>query len=59
MWILDRLKEKTTWAGIVLIASVIAGFFSPEFAEQITVAGGTIIGGIFVVRKDNDTKPTV
>jgi len=52
-WLITRLKEETTWAGIIIIASAVAGYFNPELAKEITTIGGLIIGALFVKRNDN------
>ena len=43
-WLIARVKEKTTWAGI---AAVIGSFAIPFAAEwaQVIIAGGTAIAG--------------
>lgn len=55
-WLIVRLKEETTWAGIVFVVSAVAGYFSPELAKEITAIGGTIIGALFIKRNDNPGK---
>ena len=47
-WILDRLKEKSTWAGIASIASLFGIILAPE---QLALVGEGIIAlvSLFVI----------
>lgn len=49
-WLLDRLKEKTTWGIIITTASTFLGVqLAPELQESITTIGLAIvalIGGL-------------
>lgn len=46
-WLLDRLKEKTTWGIIITTAGTILGVqLSPEKSEAITTVGLAIVGAI-------------
>lgn len=49
-WVLDRAKEKSTWAAIVTLAGTITGVaLAPELANQITTAGMAIASIIAIV----------
>jgi len=52
-WLKARFFEETTWAGLIVILSAIAGYFNPELAKEITTIGGVIVGAIFVKRNDS------
>lgn len=43
-YIIDRLKEPSTWRGIVLVATALGATLTPEQAEAIVVAGIGITG---------------
>lgn len=45
-YILERLKEPSTWRGLVLIATALGAKISPDQAEAIVVAGLFLVGAI-------------
>lgn len=47
-WIIDRLKEKTTWRGITALLTAVGVALSPEQTEAI-ILGGVAIAGLFEV----------
>lgn len=48
-WIIDRLKEKSTWAGIIgLVAATGVVAISPEQKEAILTAIGAITSAVLV-----------
>lgn len=51
-WLLDRLKEKTTWLGLTALVTSAGIALSPELAEAIAVAGVAIAGLIAVVTEE-------
>ena len=51
-WILERLKEGTTWAGIVSVATAGGLVFTQVQSEAIIALGMAIIGAILAYRKD-------
>jgi len=57
-FILERLKEKSTWAGIV---AVLVAFglvdLDAEKAQAIASVGAAVIGLILVFMKDRKTEP--
>lgn len=52
-WIKARLKEGTTYAGLISIAQGIGLYISPEVAEAFIPFALAIVGMIFGVRPDN------
>jgi len=46
-WILDRLRERTTWAGLVAIATAFGLNISPEDGEAIITGAMALIGIVF------------
>ena len=51
-YILNRLKEPSTWRGFVALAMAAGIGISPEMIEQIVAAGITVIGLILTFKKD-------
>jgi hypothetical protein len=56
-WLIDRLKEPSTWQGIATFAGAIGILLSPELWLQIGVAAGAIIGLVQVIKKERETPP--
>lgn len=56
-WILDRLKEQSTWRGLVLIATGLGVKLEPDMAEAIIATGLAIVGLINVLRKQPPKLP--
>jgi hypothetical protein len=54
-WLLDRLKEESTWRGIVLLVTALGVKLDPERGEAIIALGLAVVGLINVLRKE----PTV
>ncbi len=52
-YFLNRLKEPTTWQGIVAALSGVGMFLSPEFGEAIAVAGVALFTLVSVAMKEN------
>lgn len=51
-WILDRLKERSTWVSIITLASMAGLKLSPELREQIITGAVTLVSIIFAVTAD-------
>lgn len=51
-WILRRLREPSTWRGLVLIGSAFGISLEPQQWDAITVAGMALIGLIEAFRKE-------
>ena len=51
-YILDRLKEPSSWRGIVMIATAFGVSVNPELMESIIVVGTGLAGVIGFVFKD-------
>lgn len=50
-WIIDRLREPSTWQGITVIATTAGISVEPQLASEIVKAGASIFGLIYVVKK--------
>ncbi len=58
-YLLERLKEPSTWRGVFALLTAVGLKLHPEMQEAILTTGLALIGMINVVRKEsNDTKPT-
>ena len=51
-WLIDRLKEKSTWMGLTTALTAAGVAISPEMAETIMTAGVAVAGVLFVVTKE-------
>ena len=51
-YILDRLKEPSSWRGLVMIATAFGVSVNPELIEAIIAAGTGLAGVIGFVFKD-------
>lgn len=50
-YILERLRERSTWAGIVAFLAGVGVAVKPELAESIIAAGAAIGGLIYAATK--------
>ena len=51
-YILSRLKEASTWRGIIMLASAAGVPFNPAYAEHIIAIGMAAAGLVGVVTSD-------
>jgi len=51
-YLLNRLKEPSTWRGIVSLAMAAGIGIHPEMMEQIIAAGVTVVGLILTFKRD-------
>lgn len=57
-YILERLKEPSTWRGLFAVLTALGIKLHPEMQEAILTTGLALIGMVNVFRKEsNDTKP--
>jgi len=50
-WVIDQLKQPSTWRGITMLATSLGIVVNPELMEQIIVAGTAVAGLIGVLFK--------
>lgn len=50
-WILERLKERSTWVGLTTVLTAAGVSLQPELAEAIITAGASVAGAIFIATK--------
>jgi hypothetical protein len=48
---IERLKENSTWRGIILVLTALGVKLDPALQEQIIMAGLSLVGLINIVRK--------
>lgn len=53
-YIFNRLKERSTWLGIIGLITACGASISTELAEQIIAAGIAIAGAVGIVTKDKE-----
>lgn len=53
---LARLSERSTWTGMIAIATAAGMAIAPDLAEQVATAGAAIAGVVLLLTKD---KPQV
>ena len=51
-FLVDRLKERSTWLGLIAIVSAAGVAISPEQIEAIAIAGAAIVGAVGVFTAD-------
>jgi hypothetical protein len=51
-WIINRLKEPSTWRGIFAMLAAAGIAISPDLQGHITTAGLALIGLINFIKKD-------
>ncbi|HSA19789.1 MAG TPA: hypothetical protein P5327_15590 [Kiritimatiellia bacterium] len=51
-YIIDRLKEASTWRGIIGLLTAAGVTISPEMIEQIVAAGLAVMGIIGMIFRD-------
>lgn len=56
-WILDRLKEPSTWKGLTGLLGVIGISLSPDLVAQIGLAVAAVISAIEVFRAEKPAAP--
>jgi hypothetical protein len=50
-FVLDRLKENSTWRGLIMVATAVGLKLDPSQGEAIVAAGLALVGLINVFRK--------
>lgn len=56
-YIINRLKERSTWAGAIALASACGAVIDAALAEHMIAAGLALTGLIGIVTKDKDGAP--
>lgn len=50
-WIVDQLKQPSTWRGMVMLATSVGLVIEPQLADKIIVAGTGVAGLMGVMFK--------
>ena len=50
--VVTRLKQESTWRGIITVATLLGWRLAPDQAEAIITAGATLVGSINILKKD-------
>lgn len=58
-WLLRRLREPSTWRGIIWIATSVGVTLSPEVWEYIITAGMALAGLVGVLTREKEDPPEV
>jgi len=51
-WAINRLQERSTWLGIVGVASSVGIYIKPEMASSISQIGVGVASAIAILTKD-------
>ena len=54
-YIVNRLREPSTWRGLSVLLSLCGVYFNPEQWQAITGFGAVVIGLIDVLKKDSSS----
>lgn len=55
-WLLGRLKEKSTWAGVLTVVTAAGVAIKPELKEAIISTGVSVAGLAAILLKDKDSE---
>ncbi len=56
---LNRLREPSTWRGLIWLATAAGITIAPEAIEAIVVLGTAAAGAVGVLTKDKSTEPSI
>ena len=51
-WILDRVKERSTWMGLFLLAGAVGLAVTPEHKELVITAATAVVAVIAALARD-------
>jgi hypothetical protein len=55
-YMVDRLKERSTWTGVALLATAIGVELNPDKMAKLIEHGAEAVGLIYMITKDNTDK---
>lgn len=55
-WFQQRLQERSTYLGVVSLASSLGVTLAPEYAQAICAVSAAIVGALLVATKDPTVK---
>jgi hypothetical protein len=50
--VMTRLKQESTWRGLITVATLLGWRLAPDQAEAIITAGASLVGTINILKKD-------
>jgi len=50
--IMVRLKQESTWRGLITVATLLGWRLAPDQAEAIITAGASLVGTINIIKRD-------
>lgn len=50
--VMARLKQESTWRGLITVATLLGWRLAPDQAEAIITAGASLVGTINILKKD-------
>lgn len=50
--VMVRLKQESTWRGLITVATLLGWRLAPDQAEAIITAGASLVGTINILKKD-------
>ena len=50
--VMTRLKQESTWRGLLTVATLIGWHLHPDQANAIITAGASMVGAINILKKD-------
>ena len=58
-WLIARLKEPSSWRGLIVLASIVGYKLDPTLQEAIVTAGVSLIALVEIIRKEQAERATV
>lgn len=55
-YIINRLKEASTWRGIILVVAGVFGYQMPPGIQETVIAGGVALAGVVGAVLPDDVK---
>lgn len=50
--VLTRLKQESTWRGVITVLTLVGWRLAPDQAEAIITAGASLVGAINILKND-------
>ena len=50
--VMVRLKQESTWRGIITVATLLGWHLHPDQADAIITAGASLVGAINILKRD-------
>ena len=53
-WLIRRMREASTWRGLIILAGIAGYNMSPELSDQIIALGTGAIGLVEIIRREKE-----